>query len=251
LAVYNGTVPTEYSSEVREAILRLVRLRRPASVFPFVMRLLRTYEQEQLSSTTTAAVLDVLEAFLVRRALVGVEPTGLLGLFRFLWNNVNGEPTPEAVSNVILRRQTVEWPNDVRLREQIRDRALYGTSIASYILLEYDRSLNADFPHGVTPWIEHVAPQKLTSAWRETFNSDRHKAFVDTWANLVPLSSEMNAQLQQQIYAEKKAIYRQRSAFSSARRLADDYDTWTPEDVLRRAEILAEWAIARWPRPQG
>lgn len=248
LAIVEGRVPDEYSAEVKEGVLRLVRMKRPAAVYPFVMRLLRAYELRKIDSKVTRGIIDVIESFLARRALVGVEPTGLLGLFRVLWNNIEESPNAENVIKVILRRLTIEWPDDDRLREQILNRPLYNSAIAGYVLMEYERSHGADFPVGATYWIEHIAPQKLTSQWREKFTEEQHKSMVNTWANLVPLSPSMNNVLGQKPFLEKRESFRTGSMFASPRMLADEFADWTPTTIQERSITLANWAVERWPR---
>ncbi|MHA1735866.1 MAG: hypothetical protein ACTSV8_05790, partial [Candidatus Thorarchaeota archaeon] len=81
------------------------------------------------------------ESFLVRRALCGIEPTGLLTLFRNMWGALGGEPTGQGIAQAIGSSRTIEWPDDGRLEELIVERRLYGSAIAPFAILEYDRSL--------------------------------------------------------------------------------------------------------------
>jgi len=254
MAIAKGVVPDQFEKGVRQSILRLVRMGRPSAVYPFVMRLLKGYERSEVTAQTAIEILDMLESFLVRRALAGIEPTGLLGLFRLLWTNAtsNGRQiTVASVADVILRRLTIEWPDDERLKEQISARPLYRATIAPYVLLEYERGCGADFPDGTTPWIEHIAPQKLTAEWQTDFSPNVAKALVDTWANLIPLSSVMNQELSQRVFSEKRETYRQNSVFASARKLAEEHESWTPTQITARAKHLGEWAVGRWPKPSA
>jgi hypothetical protein len=247
-AIAVGDSLDRYDPMVRMAVRHLVRMRPPAAIYPFVMKLLRQSEAGHITGDSAASILNVVEAFLVRRALAGVEPTGLLALFRNLWNNIRDSPTAETTAAAIQRRTTIDWPDDLRLKEQIRERAVYGSVIAKYVLLEYDRSSKADFP-GIEPWIEHILPQHQNAEWRTAFTPEQHRRLVNTWANLLPLSSSMNVQLSQQGYEAKRILYQQDSAFSSARRLAEEYGSWTVDDIARRADQLAAWAANRWPKP--
>lgn len=64
--------------------------------------------------------------------------------------------------------------------------------------------------------------------------------------NLIPLSQPMNGHLGNRPYAEKRAVYKADSAFKAAREFSVKYTTWTPVKLIKRTELLAEWAIARW-----
>lgn len=250
LAISSGRIPQEYDRNVASAVLRLVQMKRPASVYPFAMRLLRSYSSGDVCADEVVRIFDVIESFLVRRALCGLEPTGLLGLFRFLWNNVGGKPTAANVTEVIKKRLTLEWPDDERFSRQILNRPLYGTAVANYVLIEYDKSLGGDFPVGLNLWVEHVLPQKLSKDWTDDFTPENHKRLVDTWANLIPLSSQMNLELSQKGYSIKREEIKSRSAYASARQFADSFESWTPADLEARANRLIQWAITRWPQIQ-
>lgn len=238
-----------YNKVIQEALKRLNELRRPAAVYPFIMRLLKEHEKGLVGADEVTGILSSLESFLVRRALCGLEPTGLLGLFRNLWNNMEGNITASKFGEVVLRRRTLEWPSNERLAEQIAVRPLYGSSVAKFALYEYERSFDADFPTGVSMWIEHVCPRTLSEAWQKVFTQADHKALVDTWGNLIPLSSDMNGQLGQNEYVEKRATYIANSAFKSARVLGERNSEWRADEIRSRNIEIANWAVKRWPRP--
>ena len=246
LAIEKGEFDGRYTSPIRDSLKRLVEMKRPAAIFPFVMRMLRELELGHVVPVDVAGALNVIESFLVRRALCGIEPTGLLGLFRTMWSVLNGPPDASHVAEVIKRRLTVEWPEDSRLQEQILKRPLYASSVSLHVLREYERSLGADVPE--SGWIEHILPQKSTDTWRLHFTNDQHKEVVHTWGNLLLLTEVLNGDVAQKAYPEKRTSYSKDSMFPGARRLASDYDQWTPETLRDRAMRLAAWAIARWPR---
>ena len=239
----------KYGREVGACIRRLVSLRRPASVYPFMMRLLKQFSEQKIKTDTVVGCLDTLESFLVRRALCGIEPTGLLGMFRTMWTNVDGHPTAERVQDVILKRLTVEWPTDQRLRDAIMSRPLYGSSIAKFVILEYDRTQGMDHPIESTVSIEHVMPKTYCDAWSSVVSKAQHNKLKHLWANLIPLSSEMNSKVDQDPFPLKKSVFEKESMFASARQLALNHNTWGESEITARSQVLASWAIQRWKRP--
>lgn len=213
------------------------------------MRLLKQFSAHKINKDAVIGCLETLESFLVRRALCGIEPTGLLGLFRTMWTNAEGHPTARRVQTIILKRLTVEWPTDQRLRDAIKTRPLYGSSVAKFVVLEYDRAQGMDHPISPDVSVEHVMPQAYCEAWSSVVTKPQHNKLRHLWANLIPLSSAMNSTVDQDPYSSKKKIFEKESMFTSARQLAIDNDTWGEAEINARSEMLADWAIQRWRRP--
>jgi hypothetical protein len=239
----------EFGKPVSHAIKRLVELRHPSSTYPFLMRLLGEFNRGKVSKDDVVACIETLESFLVRRAICGIEPTGLLGLFRTMWSLMDNHPTSAKINSVILKRMTVEWPTDQRFTEAIRTRPIYGSSIARHAVLEYDRAQGGDHPgtHGFS--IEHVMPRFLTDAWSEVVPKAQHARLKNLWANLVPLSSKMNGSVDKEPFHVKKAVFENESMFASTRRLGAEHQKWDEQEIVKRSDAIAAWAVQRWSRP--
>jgi hypothetical protein len=190
--------------------------------------------------------LDVIDSFLTRRALCGYEPTGLHAVFKRLWTDCDGEVSGTSVAGALAQHKTVVWPGDEELIEKIQSRPLYGTSIANYVITEYDKSLEGD-PATIITQIEHVLPRSQGAGWKQ-FTSQEHTMMKDLFANLLPLSNTMNVELSNKPYETKRNIYSQDSVFKSTRSFATEFETWTPEALRRRGQSLGEWCVERWKR---
>jgi len=235
-------------SEINLRLERLTRLGRPTSVYPFLMSLLVRHRSDPMAASKLIDILDLMESFLVRRAIVGFEPTGLHALFKGLWNEVESNLSTDSVAAAIGRRGTIQWPSDSTLKNAIATRDIAGSKICGYLLVEYDRSLPGDNPSEL-PTIEHVMPdsRKEGSAWSEKFTEEEHRTLKDTWANLVPLSRPLNESLQRGAYSKKSGRYAKESMFATPRYVADTWSDWTPTTLAERASKLGDWAVERWP----
>ena len=240
-----------YGAEVEKQLQRLVELKQPSSTYPFIMRLLKEFKDNNISKKDVVGCLEVLESFLVRRAICGIEPTGLLGLFRTMWSSVDGHPTVVKIEAVIMKRLTVEWPTDERVREAIKTRPIYGSAIAKYLVLEYDRSLGMDHPATENFSIEHIMPRSYCDAWANVVTKAQHAKLRDLWANLIPLSKSMNEAVDQGEFSQKRSLFSDESMFVSARKVGKDYASWSDTEINGRSEQLADWAIDRWKRTQS
>jgi hypothetical protein len=232
--------------EVRTALNNLYRAGLPSSTYPFLMQLIYHSSQNKIDYKETEKILKLIDSFLTRRAICGFEPTGLHSVLKALWRDCKSKPTFDNVKFHIKEHKTVPWPSDYDFKEAVKKRALYGSRIAPYFIAEYDRSLGKDVPSD-EPEIEHVLPQALTDEWEKVFGKAAHRAYKDTLANLLPLSSLLNKSVQQKPYAEKKSIYAKDSMFATPREFAQKYQTWDRPTLLNRANELAKWAVKRWP----
>ena len=218
----------------------------PSSTYPFLMQLSNHFKNGDINENSVLKILLIIESFLVRRAVCGYEPTGLHAVFKRLWKDCKGKPTPALVIDTVKRHKTVTWPNEEEFKKMITMRPLYGSSITKYLLYCYDKDLGGDIPSNI-PWIEHVLPVKPDNSWNGIFTDQEHEAMKDVLANLIPLSKEMNRVLSNSSYVIKKKKYKEDSMFKSARVLAENHSEWNTESIEYRSNKLAEWALKRWP----
>ena len=234
--------------DIHLRLKRLNRIGRPSSVYSFLMILLYSYRQDEVETEVVVQILDLIESFLVRRAILGYEPTGLHSVFKGMWQEVQRDLSMTAVSDAIRKRTTIQWPTDTDLKDAICVRELAKARICSYLLVEYDRNLAGDNPES-DPTIEHVMPKsrQIGSYWAQVFSASEHRKLLDTWANLVPLSGQLNESLQRAEYEVKSRRYREESMFSTPRAVGEQWSEWTPDVLRERANILGSWAVDRWP----
>lgn len=240
-----GTNFQNQTKKIHRLFRNLHEFEAPVAVYPFLMNLSNATKDTVLSENEAAKVLEVVESFLVRRAVCGHEPTGLHAVFKRLWVDCNKKPTIDSVTEQIKKHKTVVWPTTDDFKKAIEERPLYGAGITPYLILEYDRSLGGDQPERI-PWTEHVLPESPAKGWSNIFTKEQHGKMKDLLANLIPLSEEMNRSLSNKPYKDKRANYRSDSMFKSTREFANRRDDWTPTFLEKRSKELSAWAASRW-----
>ncbi|MBK6781767.1 MAG: HNH endonuclease [Gemmatimonadetes bacterium] len=249
LSVESGRADPTLPAAIQQRLDRLHRIGRPSSIFSFVMRLVDAFKSAVVPEEAVLPILDLIESFLFRRALLGIEPTGLHAVFKGLWHELTGIENPpgvsaDAVKAAIVGKPTVAWPTDAEFRAGVLTGELYRRKVVQYALREYEVACEGESPQDEFQ-IEHILPQTATTAWQEAFG-DRYEGLINTWANLVPLTGRMNAAAGQALFANKREEYAN-SIFASTREIAEEYQAWTPIEVDERAAALAAWAMTRWP----
>jgi hypothetical protein len=246
LDLMTGSNRQNLPKEEAAAVRRFKDFGFPASALPFLMQLTKAMADGTVAHSIGTEILARIEAFLIRRALCGIEPTGLHAVFRRLWEDTKADRNADAVSARIKDKSTVTWPDDEFVARSVRTRSLYGSSVAPFVIRQYDEGLGGDVPQNV-PWIEHVLPRNPDPSWDDKFDKDQRQKLTNVWANLIPLSSAMNGDLANKGYSIKRPVYETDAMFKSARAFAKCYSDWTPEHLQARSEELVQWALKRWP----
>ena len=243
LDLSRGSNLKQLSPTVSASVLRLSEII-PSSTFPFLMQLLNAISDGSVSETDGLDTIELIESFLVRRAISGHEPTGLHAVFKRLWVDCAVQVNPTTVEAVIRSHKTVVWPDEQDVKKSVKTRPLYGSSITNYVLKEWNVFLGGDVVN-VDFWIEHILPEKPRDGW-EMFSKEQHESNKDLLANLLPLTQKMNQELSNGPYSLKRKTYQEDSCFKAARKFADDNDVWNPEALTKRSEDLADWVVLRW-----
>ncbi len=249
LALECGQPSSQLDAETNKLLLRLHRLGKPLSIYAFVMRLGLAIKTQEVALEVGHAILRVIEDFFFRRAVCGIESTGVYSVFRGLWSEfVDDENitciSADGVKSAIATRAGVAWPDDAQFKDSVIHGDLYRRKVCQFALREYESACKGDSSSDDFA-VEHVLPQTLTEDWEALFGHE-HAKLCNTWANLVPLSPNMNPSVGQGGYAQKRAAYKD-SMYSSARALATQYGEWTLQTLNQRAHALADWAVLRWP----
>lgn len=247
LDVVCGTDYLMVGKKLKANIKNLHEMNAPASLLPFVMQLVDQVIVKNVSESAACEILDVIESFLVRRAVCSIEPTGLHAVFKRLWSEVEHNVSCNKVSDVIQSHKTVQWPNDKEFEENIRRKKLYGTGVCPYLLRELDRSLGGDVPADKAT-LEHVLPQnpESSSVWCKEFTEQQRKDLTDTISNLVLLSPEGQNKVKNKDYSHKRGEYKSTSMYKITRDFSDNYLEWRPSELQDRQDKIVKWALSRW-----
>ena len=247
---------TEDDPETRGGLARLRRWG-AQTTYPVLMAAYDLHERGLLSPDAMREVVSYIESFLVRRQLAGIPTNALNRLFVQLIGDLPEDDTfPDALRRELSRPRRY-WPSDEQLREAIRTRPFYfsGRAQQRRIILErleesYGHPELVDFA-AADLTIEHVLPQTLSDEWRahiEGLGQDPdevHESLVHTLGNLT--LTAFNGTLSNNPFERKKQIY-SGSHLELNRALAEQA-AWGRDEIVARANELADQAIAIWPAP--
>jgi hypothetical protein len=248
LAIEAGRRADDLPDLINKGLNRLHRVGRPSSTYVFIFQVVEAFRSGALSEPNVCSILDALESFLFRRAVMGIEPTGLHAAFKGLWAEVNAAPAGVAkdgalVRQLVSKKPTILWPTDVQFKTAIQQNDLYHRKVRAYALKEREIAVEGESPTD-TFCIEHVAPQTPTEHWRDAI-PESYEQIVQTWGNLIPLTDAMNPAVGQKPFKQKREEFKN-SIFATAREVAQKYDVWTAKVIQDRNTEIGGWATSRW-----
>ena len=247
----------ERDLEVREHLERL-RAWGTTTAYPLLLHLLDRRARGTATSQQIAQAMRYLESYLVRRLIIGRATAGLNRvLLRAVPEIVGKEPVDEAL-RAYLSTGRKFFATDAQVRAGVESTAFYfaGRSNQRKQVLAWLESTFGS-KERVDPAecsIEHVLPQTLTPAWRDTLKSgldesesvtDAYDALVHTLGNLT--LTGYNSELGNKPFATKRAEYL-KSGFHMNHAIADN-DRWSRPEIHARAADLAERVIGEWLGP--
>ncbi|WP_019182114.1 DUF262 domain-containing protein [Microbacterium yannicii] len=213
-----------------------------SKMYPLVMRAYRDFELGTLDRAELLATLEMVQALLVRRSVVG---TGVDRLVARLCRAREGGP--EELVTAISRIT----PSDERVAVALKYSELPH---ASYIL---GRIAGVDGTGELD--LEHVFPLAPGDAWSgdgvrtwAAYSEDEqnsHRALAKTLGNLTVLEEELAQRAFDRSFPEKKALYA-RSAVPATADLAKA-PSWGTAAIAARSQLLTARFVEIWRRPGG
>ena len=243
-------IPSNYSDELRQAILSLKSYEPPRACLFFLMRCLKEVNDQNLNESDVAKCFQIIEVFLVRRTIVFEEEgTGYDKIFKLLWEKTKGDP-------VLLRSEmpsrTKTFPTDTQFQNRILEVNIYGKRIEKYLLFQYEKHLKQAalefYPKQIISTTDHINPQTIKGL--NAAETEEHKRTVGLWGNLIPMSQKLNSTKSNRKLAQFKNELKQYSSFETTKDFLKDFvgqPEWTPALIDKRTKKLADWAVVRWP----
>ena len=236
------------------------------ATIPFLLRLLTTWRNDQVSDEDFIQYLILLDGYLMRALIAGkslspmrAEIMGLLAGFPAYPSFVTVEEFRTQIRDIV-QRQELDL-SDAAMKRQLEEAQLYlslsaGQCFNLLVGIETHSQPNpADFTAakgklGYT--VEHIAPQTLKK-WQSNLRAwevseDVMSSYIHRLGNLSLATRQFNSEQGNKPLAVKQGKLGQERALH----LNQTWSTqavWRPDEISSRARDLAQRFILRWPRP--
>ena len=241
----------------RKLLTPLRHLRRLVDVPAIlVMRLFDCHDRvKTLPTDEFVEVLALLDSYVFRRAICGLQTRGYWSVFAALAHRIDEERPLESLK-VWLARQpdNYRFPHDQEFKVQLETQDIYrNRKRACRVLLERLENYNTREPTDTSKYsIEHVMPQseRLPKTWREMLGPDC-KAIQEKWLHRLGnlTLTAYNSEYSNQSFEKKKTI--EGGFANSAVRLnkfVREQAVWTAAEMRKRSEELSKRGLKIWPR---
>jgi Protein of unknown function (DUF1524)/Domain of unknown function (DUF4268) len=210
-----------------------------------LLKLFRLRHAGQITDSDLASSLRQLAGFILRRLVCGESSRGYSRLFV----QANTELGQQPVENLLQYLVSRGFPDTARFTRDFVKFNLYNSRYGMTVLKAIERSHGhkepADFKDAQ---VEHILPQRLSDAWRESLGQDAervHQDWLHTPGNLT--LSGYNPELSNKPFADKRQEYK-KSNYVITRTL-EDHETWGEVEIEPRGREMAERAAKIWPGP--
>lgn len=214
--------------------------------YPFLLEAYEAVEQRVLTRKQFKDMLRQLEGYFVRRFVCGNPTNYPTKQLPQVWSEVSGREDPvQALRSSLGKRKS---PTDKEVAEEAIHVRLYQTARAtpriSHILLRVSHKVAADvdaYPV-LSPTIEHIMPQKLSSDWRAGLGpqaDEINSRYGDTLANLTLIPQTWNSELSNGPFSKKRAKLNDSKLPLNYEYFTNVGNVWGVEQIKERGAWLA------------
>lgn len=227
------------------------------TTYPFIFALLIDNNKEQISNDSLAGIINLIETYVLRRNICGVQGGALSQIMAGLYNTLLKKHKQNFYKNtydkiaiyLIGITTNARFPKDDEFEREFISKDLFTNRNIFYILQKIEQKVQikelVDFSNLT---IEHVMPQKLTNEWKKVLGENFqaiHDNFKNNIGNLT--LTAYNSEMSNKPFNEKK----KHTDFS--RLVLNQYfksiELWNDIEIRKRANTLFNEAKSIWKYP--
>lgn len=254
---------TGLSEHINKKINNILSALKMQTALPLMLDVIDKYYLHQIPENDVVELLSVLEAYIIRRVIVG-SPTSVYNGF-FLMNNeidkmlkrFDDSTYLDAFKHLIHNAPTRAGnPSDTEVFDSLLYRNVYSNqNVCNFILSTIEEKNNPkEQINTIGLSIEHIMPQKLTGhdgkKWQEELGADWesvHDKYLHTIGNLT--LTGYNPEYSNRSFYYKKHLQDVGFDFSPLylNSFMKETEIWDKEQIERRGRILAKRILNLWP----
>lgn len=249
-------ISKERNTDVAVRLKRIHGLAFPGTVV-LSTRIVYLRDTQVISDIEAANALLILESYLVRRVLAMLPVSNLGAICAIAANSLGADASDEL--HRVLSTGRRQYQRDAVIREKAVSDPVYtqGRGRQLTLILQWliEGEQGRDTVDFTSMTIEHVLPQKLSSATRKEFAAlvtagddvdQIHESLVHTLGNLT--LTNYNSELSNKPFSVKRQQRLTETAVLANKRIAENQH-WGPSEIRNRSNALADLVCEIWPGP--
>lgn len=201
----------------------LIWYRKNKSVMPapFLMEMYRIHatDTDKLSAADFNEIIDLIDTYLVRRALCEKPTSNITRLFPSLLRNVlnlsqeAGQSLLECTKYCLVNKNKnnlLKMPNDKELEEALLHNNAYSNDATRYVLEKIENfGNNIEIKNLKELSVEHLLPQTSTPYWQKKILDGQYDDYVNLIGNLTLASGLDNSKMSNKPWQDKQVILKE------------------------------------------
>ncbi|WRG25927.1 DUF262 domain-containing protein [Helicobacter pylori] len=243
----------EADKDLNKALSFLVDLEMDV-VYPLLLELYSDYRDGVLSKQDFISIIALTESYICRRTVCGFGLNGLNKIFPSFTKKINKDQYLESIEAhfLSLEKTTGKFPKDSEFKDSLITIDFYKLKKNKYFL---ERLENFDTKEPVNTQectTEHIMPQTLNLEWERDLGENFqaiHDKYLHTIGNLT--LTGYNEKYSNNSFQEKRDM--EKGFKQSPLRLNQslrDLEVFGEEQIKKRANVLADWALKIWTYPK-
>ena len=217
-----------------------------------VMRLYDCHQKELLGSDEFVRAIRLIESYLLRRAVLGLQTRGYWSLFARIAHEIDEQKALVSLQVAFARlRDNNRFPSDEEFDRALREHNLYELRICKHILSRLENA-NEREPSPVHEYsIEHIMPQGIEDVpeWQQMLGDDWrdiHAMWLHRLGNLT--LTAYNSTYSNRPFQDKSEM---KGGFQQSAVRLNEYvrkqKRWSEIELRGRGKLLANRALKIWP----
>lgn len=267
---YNQILSSNTDSKEINAILYRINQLDVTVVRPFLMAILKDYNNADLPKDEVVKTFTIVENYITRRMIAQIPSNSLnktmATLYRDMNNFLKSYSEENYASNDIIayillnKKRSGIFPTDEDVESSLKSRNMYNVNIKfrTYFferLENYDHIEALNIFEGIQNQdysVEHIMPQKLSDKWRTQLGSNYnqiHKTYLNNIGNLT--LTGYNSKYSNKSFDYKKTTEKgfNESHFVFLNGLPKEKDFWKEDEIIERRDQIIERAKVVWEYP--
>ncbi|MGL4986546.1 MAG: DUF262 domain-containing protein [Treponemataceae bacterium] len=261
---YNKLVnpKNENDKEIRRHLEFINRLEINVA-YPFLMKVYEDFSTEKIDKNTFIQVLLLIQAYVFRRFIVGLQTNALNKIFMSLYDKIDQHDYLFSIQKTLLLLSGPrKFPRDTETINALKEKDVYNINSKNRIYLfgqleNYQNNEPVVIDENPDITIEHIFPQNPDPKWKIDLGAEEYtfikEIYLNTIGNLT--LSGNNGKLSNKSFTEKKYMNEegkeQGYIFSRLRLNRDvkDKEKWGKAEIEERANNIAERFLEIWQIP--
>lgn len=237
--------------DIRSGLLKINELNITV-VYPLLMKLYDCYINGNLTNTDFDSSLKIIESYLVRRQLVGLQAKDIARYFPKLQKDLDENQILISLEEILIAQLLSQrWPTNTEIKDVLLTRQNTDKKLMQYIFQYIENHLHNEATSFIGLQLEHIMPQTLSDEWKESLGSIwelTYRKYLNNIGNLT--FTGYNPNLSNKLFIEKRDMemgFKNSNLFIN--RFLGKYNQWTDKEIVNRAKKLIDYINEIWNHP--